>query len=369
MKLRNSVLWMHKWLALLAGIVWGIAALTGGILIYGREIDRAFNGFRFGASRDTLPPGGLDRALAANFPNETVSSLVWLHEDNVVRLTVRGEAGARREFMDGGTGAVLTDMRPRREVIELVNRLHTDVFARTPGYWLVTLASAAAVLSMITGLYLWWPGIRSFFNGFRVRLKRGAYVLNLDLHQMLGAVTVALLLIMTGTGVLMGVPGVSTRLARWLLPEGPPAAPAVVAPTPDPSFQGPAPGIEALVSAAEQAAGGRIASLAFRDDAPGLVEVRVQPPGELAEQVRVTLARADGRVLDVFDVSDWDRDSRFGLVISRWHTARFAHPVVRAAFAAACFLGVVILLTGLVVWWIKRTRKLAAERQRNAAPA
>jgi len=56
-------------------------------------------------------------------------------------------------------------------------RVHTSLLAGRHGHWLVTATSAAAVLSLLTGLYLWWPGIRKFFRGFAVRAKRGAYIL------------------------------------------------------------------------------------------------------------------------------------------------------------------------------------------------
>lgn len=365
MKLRDSMVFVHRWLALVAGVFWAIAALTGGMLVFEEELARLINGGRFETTEGELPPGGLDRAFAENFPDETVRSIAWGHRQNLVRATMQGEDGRRLVFIDGGSGR---ELQPSRDVIPLmalVRRAHTSLLAGRPGYWLVTATSAAAVISMLTGLYLWWPGIRRFFRGFAVRAKRGAYIFNFDLHQVLGVATFVLLFIMTGTGVIMGLPGASPALARALLPDDTTAS-AVVAPAPHEHRAGPPPGVEELAATAERAAGGRIASLAFLDGEPGRVEARVELPRGRANLARVTMARADGRVLDVFDSSRWNREARMGSFLGRWHTGAFRNLLVRILFSAACILGGVIAATGFVVWWIKRSRKRKSRESRAA---
>jgi len=370
MSLRNSIVFVHRWLALVAGVFWAIASLTGGILVFGNQIDRALNGGRFEVSGGELPPGGLDRALAERFPHETVSSMAWLRQDGVIRLTLVGAEGRRQVFLDAGNGEVVTNMRPRIELITAVRRLHTSLFARWPGAYLVTAASFAAVLSMISGLYLWWPGIRTFFRGFAVRFRRGAYIFNFDLHQVLGVFTVVLLFIMTGTGVIMGIPGASRHIARVVMPPDD-AVPGAVAPAIArvADGDGPAPGIEAMAAAAELAAGGRATAFALLEGEPARVQVRVQPSRPGSEVTRVLIDPADGRILEVADFSTWNREARFGTYISRWHTANFPSLIARVLFSAACILGFVVAATGLVVWWLKRTRKLVSAKRRRGEPA
>ncbi|MGD8278166.1 MAG: PepSY-associated TM helix domain-containing protein [Gemmatimonadota bacterium] len=382
MNFRNSIVFVHRWLALVAGVFWGIAAFTGGILVFEGPIDRALNGGRFEVSGGQLPPGGLDRALAERFPDETVRSMAWLREDGAIRLTMQGAAGRRQAFLDAGNGRIVTNMRPRIELIAPIRRLHTSLFARRPGAWLVTAASFAALLSMITGLYLWWPGIRAFFRGFSIRLRRGAYIFNFDLHQVLGILTFVLLFVMTGTGVIMGIPGASPRIARIVMPpdDAHPAtdAPVAVSPAAATAISGAAvpgpeqsatPGIEEMAATAERAADGRAMSLAFLSGEPARVEIRVRPSRPGSELTRVLLDPVDGRVVEVADFGSWNREARFGTYVSRWHTANFPSLLVRILFSAACILGFVIVATGFVVWWLKRTRKLASAKRRQGAPA
>lgn len=58
----------------------------------------------------------------------------------------------------------------------------------------------------LSGIWLWWPGLRRWANGVRVRLRRGRYARDYDLHQVAGMVAVPLLLIwaVTGTGYEFG---------------------------------------------------------------------------------------------------------------------------------------------------------------------
>lgn len=366
MKLRRTIILVHKWLALVAGVFWAIAAMSGGVLVFGTEINRLFNSGRFETTAGELPPGGLDRALTENFPGETVSSMAWQHEDHVFRVTLQGENSRRLVFLDAGTGGEIRNIRRQIPIVSGFGRLHTTLLAGRYGHWLVTATSAAAIISMLTGLYLWWPGIRTFARGFAVRFRRGTYLLSYDLHQMLGATTFVLLFILTATGVVMGTPGATPAIARALLPEdAPPTAvtvPAQEAPQPESP-----PGIEQLVAAAEQATGGRIVSIVFPAGEPDRADVRVRLPDQDDEQTtRVVLSRADGGVLDVFDSSRLTREQRMVGFIGTWHTVRFDNLFVRILFSAASILGGVIAATGLTVWWMRRGRKRRSQASRAA---
>lgn len=369
MTIRDSFVWVHRWLALLAGLFWAIAALTGGILVFQDQIDHALNGGRFEVSGGQLPPGGLDRALAEQFPGETVSSMAWLREDGVIRMTLRGAAGSRRAFLDAGNGREVTETRPRTELIARVHRLHASLLAGRPGGLLVTAALFAALLSMITGLYLWWPGIRTFFRGFTVRLRRGIYVFSFDLHQVLGIVTFVLLFVMTATGVIMGVPGAAGRIARLVMPPDGDQAVAAANPLAGPVENGAAPGIESLVATAERAAGGQVSGLAFPPGEPARVEVRIEPVKPGSPTSRVMLDPADGHILDIAYFGASKQAARFSVIVSRWHTGRFSSLLVRILFSAASILGSVLAATGFLVWWLKRTRKLASAKRRKGSPA
>jgi uncharacterized iron-regulated membrane protein len=50
------------------------------------------------------------------------------------------------------------------------------------------------VFMVISGVVIWWPGLRRWKSGFQVRRRRGGYVRDLDLHKVVGIVAVPFLL-------------------------------------------------------------------------------------------------------------------------------------------------------------------------------
>ncbi len=59
-----------------------------------------------------------------------------------------------------------------------------------------------------SGLVTWWPGVRRMARGFRVRMRRGRFARDYDLHRVVGAVAVPFLLTRELTGAAFAFPGV-----------------------------------------------------------------------------------------------------------------------------------------------------------------
>lgn len=53
----------------------------------------------------------------------------------------------------------------------------------------------------ISGIVIWWPTIRKFGTGFRIRRGRGSYVRDLDLHKVVGILSLPLLLMWGVSGM------------------------------------------------------------------------------------------------------------------------------------------------------------------------
>ena len=53
----------------------------------------------------------------------------------------------------------------------------------------------------LSGIWLWWPGIKKLAVGLRVRLRKGRYARDFDLHQVVGMIAVPLLLMWAFTGM------------------------------------------------------------------------------------------------------------------------------------------------------------------------
>lgn len=95
-----------------------------------------------------------------------------------------------------------------------------------PGQTIVGLGGVVLLVFCLTGLVLWWPGLRRLPSGFRIYWKRGATRLNFDLHRVLGIVLVIPLFALVLTGVYLVFPGyVRPIYTSFIDAPRPPAAP------------------------------------------------------------------------------------------------------------------------------------------------
>ena len=89
----------------------------------------------------------------------------------------------------------------------------TPIFGQPLGGVLLALLGLLMILLAITGLITWWPGFRRMSHGFRVRLKRGRFARDYDLHNVIGIVAVPFVLMWGVTGAAFELPAVENA---WL---------------------------------------------------------------------------------------------------------------------------------------------------------
>jgi uncharacterized iron-regulated membrane protein len=272
--------------------------------------------------------------------------------------------------LDPGTGHISTPVRRHLPVMSVIRRTHTTLLGGRPGHYIVLGASILGLISLATGLILWWPGIRRIVRGFSVRTRRGFYPFTFDVHQVMGAIALPLLFIITLTGVLASYQPIVERIIRavagerggvdaWEDVTGAQAAAG--------RGNGPADLVAAALTAVPD---GEPLGLRMPRglDAPAVVDLLVgQPLSAGAMVINVRLDPADGRVLQVRDPRQLDAAARIaGKLNLRLHIGAVGGPAVRALYAAACLIGVALVITGLLIWWTKRQRSEEV-RRRNAA--
>jgi len=367
--MRDKLLWIHRWLGLTAGIIFGLAAATGAVLVYQPQLDVLFGGPRFGATDGELSPAAIEAAVRTEHPEAAITGVLWRAVDeNVVRVTIDENGRTSNVWVDNGSGRLL-EPRPQLRVLLGIRRLHVDMFMGRIGWHLVTWASAAALIALALGIYLWWPGLRKFWSGFRIRLSRGTYILNFDLHQVLGILSLPLLAFGAATGVLMTYAGAVDRIERVAFGPRPETGwgdlhSTVPADSAD-NDRRPAPGLATLMTT-------------LRDAAPHAEPVSITVPKAADGVIRAELEASDGATVRV----GLDRYTGEPLATRRepagfrfdrhtneqLHQAKIGGPVLKVLYMLSCIMGFVLLPTGVVVWWLKRTRKAdSAERRATTA--
>ena len=146
---------------------------------------------------------------------------IWVTNDVFVGMNY--DTG-QRVTVDGSNGKVLGDFNADEGVLGTTLAFFTNFHdcllscEDMPGYqsWLLTaipgtgwlgfdgeemtiaglLIGLTALLLLflaVSGVWLWWPGLKRWFVGVRVRMSRGRYARDYDLHQVAGMIAIPLL--------------------------------------------------------------------------------------------------------------------------------------------------------------------------------
>jgi len=368
--MRNTILALHRWLGLSAGIVFAIASLTGAVLVFETELDGWLNRGRYATTPGLIAPAVLDAALRDAAGGDEVLRVRWpTPRDPVFAAEIRTAGGTRVLWLDPGTGRQITPLHGGSRVVPAIRRVHTTLFAGFIGHWVVTISCMFALFGLITGMFLWWPGLARFASGFAIRPRRGAFILNYDLHQTLGILAFPLLIVLTATGVLIPFPGAAESMARGVVRGA--AVPAAWESATSLRGGGRAQ-IEDLLEVAQRLTGNERSvpeAILFPADGDSAIDVRlrIRPPGQAGGVVRVLVDRNTGDVLRVRDPRALDPAARLGTIdVFNVHIGAVGGPWIRWLWVIACLIGALSLPTGAVVWWHKRMRRLEASTQRAA---
>ncbi|MBN8957919.1 MAG: PepSY domain-containing protein [Rhizobiales bacterium] len=203
--------WIHKWTSLICTLFLLMLCITGLPLIFHHEIDDLLG---VEVEAPTLPVGtpmaNIDKVVAVGMekaPGKVPHFLVWdRDEPNVILLSVNDSITADPSTnhlvrVDARTAQFLDapDFRTRFTYIML--KLHTDMFAELPGKLFLGLMGILFVLATISGIVLYAPSMRKLSFG-TVRSERRRMVRWLDLHNLIGVVTAAWVIVVGFTGVL-----------------------------------------------------------------------------------------------------------------------------------------------------------------------
>lgn len=209
--------WVHKWTSLVCTAFLLLICLTGLPLVFHDEIDDLFdNGLPYVSVRSGTPRVSADTVIATSrsmYPNEIV--LFTFIDDDEPKIVVtmapswatymENRKSSHWIRFDAHTGQVLKQTKPYNAdgigFTELMLRLHRDLFAGLPGDLFMGFMALLFVIAVVSGLVVYGPFMRKL-DFATVRADRSRRIKWLDLHNVLGVVTLAWLLVVGITGVI-----------------------------------------------------------------------------------------------------------------------------------------------------------------------
>ncbi|HEY0340738.1 MAG TPA: PepSY-associated TM helix domain-containing protein, partial [Steroidobacteraceae bacterium] len=208
--------WIHKWSSLVCTAFLLVICVTGLPLLFSDEIDHWLDPHVYEQLPESTPAAPLDGPAAAArrlYPGQVVTSIFIDDDEPQVIVSMApswaADAADRRtsHFMrfDARTGALLEKSKPaeqrRASFMGVMLALHRDLFVDLPGELFLGLMALLFVIAIISGVVLYEPFTRKIPFG-TVRRDRSRRLKWLDLHNLLGVVTVAWALVVGLTGVM-----------------------------------------------------------------------------------------------------------------------------------------------------------------------
>jgi len=203
--------WIHKWSSIVCTLFLLLLCVTGLPLIFKHEIDHLLHEE---VEPPPAPPGAakanLDRVVEnglARFPGQVVQFVIWdRDEPEIVLLSVGKSINSDPTKnvlvrMDAHTGQFLDSPDFTGRLTYIIYRLHVDIFADLPGKLFLGLMGILFVVAIVSGVVVYAPAMRKLEFG-TVRNDRSKLIRWLDLHNLLGAVTIAWALVVGFTGVI-----------------------------------------------------------------------------------------------------------------------------------------------------------------------
>lgn len=362
----------HLWLGLTVGAVFAIAGVTGALLVFYVEADRAahveLRDLAGQAPTQAYEP--VLRALEAHAP----------HREGAWRLEITEEGGAvpvryydppetrGRGFaplmmwVDPADGRVVREAYWGEYAATWIYDLHYALLIGDLGKKIMAVVGGLVLVLLAGGAWLWWPAKGKLRSGLTLKRNASPQRRIYDLHKVAGIYGLLQLVVLSVTGSVLAAP-------EWFRPGLATLGPLYEAPAPRSSLS---PGaqrisVDAAVARAQAVfPQARLAWIEAPAGATGVYRINLQQPGEPSRRfprTNVWLDQYSGRVLAVRD----PRAEAAGDVVLNWmHAVHSGEAggmagrllVLVSGLGAASLFG-----TGVVRFLHKRRARVLAGRK------
>ncbi|WP_313346479.1 PepSY-associated TM helix domain-containing protein [Stenotrophomonas sp.] len=206
---------VHKWTSLICTLFLLLLCLTGLPLIFAEEIDHLGEP-HVEHPQDNAPHRNLDdqvRTALAQYPGNVPLFVGWDWEGHTVYVNTGARVDTpppqmKTALLHTSSGEVVPAAQFNEGVMYFLLRLHTDLFLGLPGLLFMGAMGLLFAAAIISGLVLYGPFMRRQRFG-TLRTGRSRRLAWLDLHNVVGVVTL-------GWALVVGITGVINTVAKPL---------------------------------------------------------------------------------------------------------------------------------------------------------
>ncbi|MDF1790858.1 MAG: PepSY-associated TM helix domain-containing protein [Thalassobaculaceae bacterium] len=356
---------LHLWVSLLAAVPLLVLSLTGALLVYAPELQRAIDGEvrNNGPVGASLSPTAIVDRVAQQRPDLGIWSLS-ITEDHGWTAWLRDGAGVLR--IDPATGDIRKHFYPKDTFEGWLTALHRRYLTEGPAAkWVRHGVSAVALLlivQFIIGLWLWLKPPMPF-RRLSVTFRQGQRFGILRLHQATGIATFLILTAVALTGMAMYWHDPMRVMLEW-------ATQSKVEEATPPKAQGLAPlkDLDAAIALAEETVPDAELRHFRLPRHPGdPIVVGLMPDGaDDGQATRVWVGDDPARVLYTYVATEANLATTIWHMRYIIHVGKFGGPIIRALWVFVALVPAGFVISGL---WLYLGRRHREGRARAQVPA
>lgn len=209
---------IHLYLGLFAGAVLALLGLTGGALVFGDQIDRLLDpAIAIHVAPETIPDGVVE-AVERHYgrrPYYIEAAGGGAYKAFIEENTGESE-WIRAVFVDPANDRILASKRWGGYFSSFMRELHEALFMGDAGGYVVGIVGLLTLISVLTGLYLWWPRAAAasgkWVRALLFRRSRHPLAVNFEIHRLGGFYLAAVLFVIALAGTYLVFPRAFTSV-------------------------------------------------------------------------------------------------------------------------------------------------------------
>ena len=212
-----------SWSGIALGLYILLMSVTGSVLVYSNELYRGSHAQTESSEggATTLDHAQLAEAATHLYPGYRVASITRATDlDQAVDVWLRrGDEIKEAAIRSPGAGSDLGNSIPLG--ISMVSKLidlHDNLFGGSTGRKVNGAGAFALIALAVTGLAVWWPGIKTWRRSLTLHRGLGWKRLNWHLHSMVGFWSFGFMLVFGLSGVYLCFSETVQDFADWLQP-------------------------------------------------------------------------------------------------------------------------------------------------------
>jgi uncharacterized iron-regulated membrane protein len=200
----------HLWLGLIFGIFIVVICTTGSFLVIEEDLNKLLRPQLYQPTQGNASMQNIQENITQAYPNYKMNRIDFPQKDGLYQIQlskqVEGKATNHTIYVDPGSGRVLGNVDNNSGFFSIILKLHRylflgDVFGKSKASIISGVMGIGLTFILISGAFIWWPGMRKWLSGFVIIRNKGKLIFNQGLHKTVGIATIPFLLVLTLTGV------------------------------------------------------------------------------------------------------------------------------------------------------------------------